>query len=495
MTENETNASAVDKKNKGLIHTSIIKTEVNFARLPFFALSRKGLKNKTKTEYSNVVERDGKKLEVFWKVTANAEYGYPTAFDKKVSKAIEYIVNESGIPIENPVKFSLYQVAELTGLKASKKGHYSGAVYKSIRDSLVRIVGAMVESRGTFYAKGTKRWINDVFHLYDRIVFKGEELPSGEIADTNYLFLSSWYLESINSFYIKPLDFNYYRSLRSSLAGRLYEFLSIQFYGSNGKPYKIDYHKLCQLMPVEPQKYFSLSKQVFSNAHEELKRTKFLSHVSWEDKGRRKWIITYYPGSRAKKELENNRIHEQLELELQCLDDITAEADETDKSSPENYATAKLTQRGITGSTAKKLANFYSAEQIQKQIEIFDWLVSKKSPLVAKNPAGFLRKSIEENYEPPAEYFHRQERRLLELKKEQERIDKEAEQARLDEIQEQVDEYRDNLTDHEREQLRKEALELIENDKEIKKEFVTEILICAKEAEIVRKRLGLDSSD
>jgi hypothetical protein len=32
---------------------------------------------------------------------------------------------------------------------------------------------------------------------------------------------------------------------------------------------------------------------------------------------------------------------------------------------------------------------------------VFDWLKGRKSGLIEKNPAGFLRMSIEENYHPP----------------------------------------------------------------------------------------------
>ena len=112
--------------------------------------------------------------------------------------------------------------------------------------------------------------------------------------------------------------------------------------------------------------------------------------------------------------------------------------------------------------------------------------------MVAKNPAGFLRKSIEENYQPPSEYNRKQEKELIEQKRSQERVEKEAEQARLNEIQRQVNEYRDNLTDEERQSLRQEAMELIENDKAIRQEFVTDLLIRAKEAEIIRERLSLE---
>jgi len=113
-------------------------------------------------------------------------------------------------------------------------------------------------------------------------------------------------------------------------------------------------------------------------------------------------------------------------------------------------------------------------------------------PLVAKNPAGFLRRSIEENYQPPAEYNKKQEREILEQKRTQEIAEKEAEQARLDEIQRQVDKYRDGLNDEESQLLRQEAVEIIDGDTSIKKAFVTEHLIRVKENDIIREKLKLE---
>ena len=156
----------------------------------------------------------------------------------------------------------------------------------------------------------------------------------------------------------------------------------------------------------------------------------------------------------------------------------------------------KNIQRMSNTRSSNKVANTlfsnFPIDQIQKQIEVFDCLVENKSSLVAKNPAGFLRRSIEENYQPPAEYNKKQEREILEQKRTQERVEKEAEQSRLDDIQRQVDEYRDSLNDEERQLLRQKAVELIDGDKSIKKAFVTEHLIRAKENDIIRERLKLE---
>jgi len=325
-----------------------IKSEVNFARLPFFALSRGGLKKQGEIEYKDSVERGGEKLDILWRVTANIRYGYPGPFDKRVHKAIEFLISKKGFPVENPIVFSFYELCRLMNI------NNSGKTKRMIKDALVRTKLAGVESRGAFYYKGEKRWIDDIFNLYDRVILVGERLPNGEVADKNYVFLSGWYLKSLNSFYVKPLDFDYYHSLQSTLSGRLYEFLSIQFYGLQGKPYSVEYHKLCQLLPITEQKYLSKAKENLSSAHRELHRTKFIARVKWGEIEKGKWITTYYPGERVRKEFSKLKPEEQLELELSpSKEDITIE-NKTNLSSGDIDLAEQLIQRGVTSRPQSK---------------------------------------------------------------------------------------------------------------------------------------------
>ena len=309
--------------------------------------------------------------------------------DKKLHKALEFLISQKGFPVENPITFSFYELCKLMNI------NNSGKTKRMIKDALVRTKLAGIESQGSFYYKGERRWINDIFNLYDRVVFVGELLTNGETADSNYVFLSDWYLKSLNSFYVKPLDFDYYRSLQSTLSGRLYEFLGIQFYGLQGKPYSVEYRRLCQLLPIVEQKYLSKAKENLCSAHRELQETKFLTQVRWKEIEKSKWIITYYPGDRVRKESSKFKSEEQLELRLSIPNELSTTNKEQPQSVIDFNVIEQLSQRGITKLTAQRLINDYSLDQIQKQIEIFDYLVKIKSQLVAKNPAGFLRKSIE----------------------------------------------------------------------------------------------------
>jgi len=406
-------------RQEGALLPKTIRSEVNFLVFPFFALWDKDVRKKTVTEYKTVVIRGAQKLEVAWTVSSNPRYGYPGPFDREVHKAIEQIISELPLPIQNPIPLgSLYGLYKRMSVKK-----IGGSQYKKIKEVLKRITSATIESEGTFYDKQRKRWIEDVFHLYDRIIFKGEELSNGGIADNNYLYLGSWYLDNINANYVKPIDWNYYRALGTSIAQRLYELLSIKFYGlikKKGKSISYRYSTICDLLPITRQRYFSDARNILDPAHKKLRDTGFFENWDWEElpqEGTEKdWLIRYYPGRRAREEIERFKVGGQLEFELPPHVEKETAEDGTELSVEESSIAEQLIQRGITRSTARNLVKNYPTEQIGRQVEVFDWLKERKGSLIGKNPAGFLRKSIEENYQFPKEYLVHREREARERK-------------------------------------------------------------------------------
>ena len=254
-----------------------------------------------KTEYHATLRTGEERLEISWKVLAHQEYGYPGPFDREVHKALEHLLSEMRPPLVNPIPLgSLYNIAKLMGLKDS------GRTYQDIRQAIKRIISTVLESKGAFYRKGVGKRGTDTFHLYDRAIFLGETLPDGTVADTNYLFLGTWYLESINARYVKPLDYGFYRSLHGHVASRLYELLGVKFYRMGPHPYiKYRYSNICQLLPVTRHRYFSQAKQKLDPAHQELIRKDFFKDVEWTKipGESNDWYVSYWPGPRAKEEL------------------------------------------------------------------------------------------------------------------------------------------------------------------------------------------------
>jgi len=67
----------------------------------------------------------------------------------------------------------------------------------------------------------------------------------------------------------------------------------------------------------------------------------------------------------------------------------------------QQHVVVALSKRGVSENVAQHLAAQYPEELIEEKIELHDWLVESDSPLVERNPAGYLRQAIEDNYAPP----------------------------------------------------------------------------------------------
>ncbi|MFZ0448672.1 MAG: hypothetical protein WAL98_05455 [Desulfatiglandaceae bacterium] len=277
----------------------MIRKEINFLQYPYFALSTKGLKNKQRSEVHRVIRQGDEKLEIYWKVNAHPDYGYPGPFARKVNMTVERIISQMPLPIANPIPLgSWYEFCRL--MKVPANGwHYAG-----IKKAILRMMTTTVESKHTYYHKGKRRWLSDAFHLYDRLISKGEELDDGTIAEANYLYLNSWYIENINARYAKLLDYEYNQSLSSAVASRLHELLGLKFYRlaneSRIQYIQYLYSTVCSLLPITRQEYFSLARQILDHAHEYLLRTKFLAKFEWipVPGAKNDWYLKYWPGHR-----------------------------------------------------------------------------------------------------------------------------------------------------------------------------------------------------
>ena len=124
-----------------------------------------------------------------------------------------------------------------------------------------------------------------------------------------------------------------------------------------------------------------------------------------------------------------------------------------------------MIRRGVTAAKAERLAREYPAEVIAGKVEVLDWLAAKGDKRMAKSPAGYLVKSIEEDYAAPqgfvspAERRRREEARRAQEREKAEQRRREQEQAARDEAQRQaVDAYLGRLTPAERKALEAEAL-------------------------------------
>ena len=89
----------------------------------------------------------------------------------------------------------------------------------------------------------------------------------------------------------------------------------------------------------------------------------------------------------------------------------------TENTITENVVVAALINFGISKKTAEKLGDDYPHDYLLAKLNLVQWLVETGSRLVGKNPAGYLRRAIEDDYAAPPQYespAHRTERQEAE---------------------------------------------------------------------------------
>jgi hypothetical protein len=163
---------------------------------------------------------------------------------------------------------------------------------------------------------------------------------------------------------------------------------------------------LCQLLPLIPYKYFSDAKRQLNSGNDELKDTGFISKYEWSENGNKDWLISYWPGERAKEEMKRATLFSSNQEE----DLLPGPKPEVKKISKEQVELInKLVKINVSKVTAEKLVKSNDQELIEKWIKAVKY--SK-----ADNKAAYLVKAIREKWQFPEEYL----RKIKEQKQEEE---------------------------------------------------------------------------
>ena len=421
MREDDREIKEIDDEK---IVISAFRSEVNTILFPLFIFnSRSG---ESSIEYSGIVVEEGRVVKFKWQVSAHSSYGLPTPFDWQVFRAIEDLISEMPKPVENPVKFSFRELCERMGV------NFNGRICKKIRESIERLTFTGIHSEKAFFLKEKRERITKAgFHLYDMFVFVNDRLPDGTIAETNYLWLNPLYLSNINHNYVKPFDKEFYWSLEKPISRRLYEILSIKFYGMSdlGATLYQNYVRLCELIRITPQRHLSWARKVLDPAHDELINTGFLGSVEWEKRGKRpeRWFILYTPGPRAIAEIRRAK-GEKIQLPPPELSD------------EQEMAALALQERGVIPKVARQLVQEYDLEKIWAVIEYIDWY--RKQPNKVQNWGAYIAELIRDpDFSVPPEF-----KKAVEREKERKRRE-ELERKAREILEERIEEALKNWSD------------------------------------------------
>jgi len=363
-----------------------VKIEKNLNTLGFFTPAKhRGAKSREKVVFFRR-ELNGKTIEAQATILPSAKYGLPTTadLDKYLAfhKLLEQRRNRVG-EISNPVGFTSTQLLTVLGIKDA------GNNYQDIHEWLQRMTLTGINSKGIVYMARRKTWVSDTFHVFDRVVTMGSTLPDGAVADQNYVWLSDWQLENINSNYLLPIDLDTYRKLRNQIAKILVPLLQVWLYASRAEGrFEKRYPELCEILDIARHKHLSLIRRQLEPSLTELAQHGYLAA----------WAIQPTADGREFKLVATHGDKFYRDQKLRSAPNAGQI-----EGAPVPLLKA-LTDRGINEVQANRLLRSLPEDQpIADQLEYGDYLIWKSRATI-KNAPGFYVYLLRQNVLPPADF-------------------------------------------------------------------------------------------
>src|SRR6185503_3749340 len=229
-------------------------------------------------------------------------------------------------------------------------------------------------------------WVSDTFHVFDRVMTMGSSLPDGTVADRNYVWLSDWQLENINSNYLLPIDLETYRKLRNQIAKILVPLLQVWLYASRAEGrFEKRYPELCEILDIVCHKHLSLIRRQLEPSLGELTEHGYLAAWAIQptaDGREYKLVATHGEKFYRDQKIRSGGVAGQIEAGSIPL-------------------LKHLTERGINEVQAHRLLRSLPADQaIVDQLEYGDFLIWRSRATI-KNAPGFYVYLLRHNILPP----------------------------------------------------------------------------------------------
>ena len=311
--------------------------------------------------------------------------------------------------VTNHIGFTTAELLRILGLKLNAGKNYDDVVEWGKRMTLTGIC-----SEGTVYFAGRKIWATDTFHVFERFVSGGNQMPDGSRADRNYVWLSEWQLENINHNHLLPVDLETYRQLQNHIAKALVPLLQVWLYATAHMGFfEKRYRDLCQILNITQYKHPSKIKEKLGPSLNELQKHRYLS--GWRlqptsDGNDFKVVLLH--GEKFQSESPGQKEQSPTETVTQSPTDHAKPLD----TKVDRELLHQLMKRGITERVSLSLLkDLKPDQQVMDQLEWGDHLVFH-SPNRHKffNPAGLYIHLLKENATPPETFETSRKRSLRE---------------------------------------------------------------------------------
>jgi hypothetical protein len=355
------------------------KDELNLAEFPIALVTDRVPAGEKTLVFEDRVYDAGKKQEVTRRliVTASDQYGLPTAKDDEVILGLIQLTRQDSGFTRRTVRFRRSDLIRLLAWPDT------GPSYRRLALSLHRWLGVSLHYDNAWWDKAERRWTTMGFHILESFKLSNGaggirsrvEPPMSRFTWNEDLF------RSFQAGYLKQLDLDFYLSLTLPTAKRIYRFLDKRFY--HLPEWVFDLREFA-LGHVGLSRRYEGSIQLVRKlepAIRELEEKGFLKPLPHQERflkeSSRNWRIRFIRQGQA----------ESAALPTPALELIGA-----------------LVDRNVTPSTAQLLAASFPEGRIREKIQVLDWLLARGDGRALRSPAGYLVRSIREDYLPPEGY-------------------------------------------------------------------------------------------
>lgn len=298
--------------------------------------------------------------------TAPRNSQVPHGLDNDILLGLVSAAVVQGLPADDTVRLSIRELLRLSGIDASARA------YKNLKESLYRLQHTAYNIVDSWYDGKQHRWRTLSFSLIVKHWSEDNSIDIEQVGQWRAqtliaIKLDDGLMANIRAGHIRPLDLELLSKLTQPLTRTLFRTLSFQREtGDSGKQPVMAYSVPLSIWATHLGLYGMRNDTILralAPAHEELKEAGFLSDVTYQGRGKDRYV--HY----------------------------TFRSRETLSANPQ--AVALLVQYGISGGRALGLAQTYRLEAVRMAVSRFDALLQSEYRHRIRNRPGILTDILE----------------------------------------------------------------------------------------------------